>query len=624
MCSSDLRAEAAAPPVACSIPVATEISPLLGSRPDMPPPVLLERADLVLVLRVKPADDRGVVATEVVRVLKGRQPGKAPAIDTGKAASAEHARAVREMIVANGDGPALFFVGKGEVNEPICKLHLAGKWVSLDKGEAEGAWEVDAIDSQMEATWAGGTDMLLRMLDVAARCPDVSVPVACGGSWDDPVKIGSVEGRVRSAMAVDLAGRGEAALFVASEGGDRVFAFDRKSRKYEDVTGRLKLGSRSSFAAWGDFSGQGRLDLASSDGKRLVIWSQAAGGTFAAISVAEVPKDACTGLAAVDVGRKGLAGLVWGSVGGAVLLVPEAGKPGGFALKPLAAAAGALKDRSGAGAPLVADFDGDGLPDVVIPFAKGGLFYKGRGAGEFAEGAACEVALGSGRTAAFLGDFDMDGRLDIMTVAEDTPRLWQNAGGGRFTNEFALSGEMTYISKPGAIGGNVGDINNDGRPDAFLFYPEMHPQVFFNRGFRSFMQAHRPVDLAETGNLPEAEAGQQAGVLADLDGDGLQDMALVLADGSVRVLTQSPAETAALALCVALAPGAGTAGPVTVTARNGQLPLGARLVSPGQEAFFARSDVGEITIAWQLSGEAPKQKTFTLEDKPVRFVIGAE
>jgi hypothetical protein len=339
-----------------------------------------------------------------------------------------------------------------------------------------------------------------------------------------------------------------------------------------------------------------------------------------------VPKEPCTGLAAVDVGQKGQAGLVWGSAGGAVLLVPEAGKPGAFALKPLTAAPDAIKDRTGAGAPLVADFDGDGMPDIIQPFAKGSAFYKGKSRGEFAEGTACALALGTGRTAAFLGDFDMDGRLDILTVAEDQPRLWQNLGGGRFMDFMHLSGEIAYIAKPGAIGGNVCDINNDGWPDVFLAYAGEGPQVFFNRGYRSFGHAHRPTDLTENGDFPEAVKGQQAGVLADLDGDGAQDMALVLLDGTVWVFPQKKVEgDPKLAVSVTLPPGGPTAGPVTVSAADDRMLLGAWAVSPGSgEAFFGRQAQGEVTITWPLPGEAPRKKTFVLEDKPIRFVIGGE
>ncbi len=593
--------------------------------PNFTPVHLTERAECILLLKVKPADDKGLCRAEVVRTLKNGKDQPKPrgvqALDLTRSANVEHARAVREAIAANGDGPALLFVGKGENQEPISKLHLAGKWVSLDSGEAPDTWEIDVIDSHMEGTWAGGTDMLLRVTDLLLKVPDTDVPVACGNSWEAPVTLGRIAGRSRGAMVVDLAGRGAPSLLIISDGGDRLFAHDAKLGKFADVTAKLKLGSKSAVAAWGDFNGDGLPDLASSDGKALTLWSQAADGTFASAAVADAPKDECVGLAAVDAGIKGRAGLVWSGRTSAVLLVPDKEKAGVFAAKPLAAAAGALKDPTGPGASLVADFDGDAIADIIEPFAKGSVFFKGKGGGEFAEGAGCAVALGDGRTGAFLGDFDADGRMDVFTTAEDSPRLWQNAGGGRFTNLFHLCGELSYISKPGCIGGNACDFNNDGRQDAFLLYPEMAAQVFFSRGFRSFGHAHKPVDLAETGNLPEAEKGAQTGVLADLDGDGAQDMALVLTDGAVVLLRQAPADDAALALRVAVAPGA-SAGPVAVSASTPQRPLGVWTVAPGGDgAFFGLPGAGEVTLTWRLPGGEPQKKTVSVDGKSVRIAI---
>jgi len=507
--------------------------------PNFTPVNLVEKADMILLLKISPADDKGKALAEVVRTLKPKDKGPkaAQVIDLTKSANVEHAKAVRQMIAALGDGPALLFVGKGEKDEPVSKLHLGGKWVSLDKAQAENTWEVDVIDSHMEATWAGGTDMLLKMTDLLLQYPDTDVPVAASGGWEEAVIPGKVEGKVCQALAVDLAGRGELALYVASEGGDKIFACNAKTKKYEELTARLKLGSKSVTAAWGDFNGDGRLDLASWDGKALTIWSLSADGTLASAPVADAPKDDCLGLAALEVGVKGRAGILWSGKAGPVVLVPDKDKAGVFAAKPLAIAAGALKDPGGPGACLVADFDGDGVADVLQPFAKGSVFFKGKGGGAFAEGAACDVALGEGRTAAFLGDYDGDGRIDVFTVAEDSPRLWQNEGKGKFANLFAICGELTYISKPGCIGGNTCDFNNDGRQDAFLTYPDMGAQVFFNRAFRSFGHAHKPIDLAETNNLPDALKGQLAGVLADFNGDGAQDMALVVKDDCAGLAT---------------------------------------------------------------------------------------
>ena len=45
-------------------------------------------------------------------------------------------------------------------------------------------------------------------------------------------------------------------------------------------------------------------------------------------------------------------------------------------------------------------------------------------------------------------------------------------------------------------------------------------------------------------------------------------------------------------------------------------------VQPGiSEAFFGRTEPGEVTIKWQLPGGAPQTARIMLKDKPIRFVI---
>ena len=599
--------------------------------PDFTPYHLKEQAEFILLLKLKaPAAGQDKVTAEIVRVLKGgeKAPKKAQTIDLSAAVNPEQGKAVREMITAVGDGPVLFFEGKGKEDKPVSLLHMGGKWVALMKAEKlADTWELDAISGEYEACWAGGTDMLLKLTELLLRLPDTSVPVDGGASWGDLLKPGKVAGKVRGMRAVDLAGKGQPVLFVASEGGDQLFQFDRKANKFENATARLKLGTKSQAWAWADFNVDGRLDLASSDGKGLALWLQAADGSFAAEQVAAVPEGGCLGLAALDAGVKGRAGLLWWGPAGAppTLLVPDAAKAGTFTAKPLAGNAAAAKDLGAPGRTLVADFDGDGLADALQLFAKGSFLFKGKGPGEFAEGAKCPVALGSGRTEAFTGDWDADGRLDVFALSEDCCRLWQNLGDGAFQDRAYISGELAYISKPGGIDGNVCDINNDGLQDVFIAYGDQGPQTFFNRGFRSFGHAHRPLDLTELNEHPEALKGQQAGMVADLTGDGAQDMAIVQLDGELLVFPRAVTGEAAASVKVALPVGGAYAGPLTVTADTEERRLGAWSLMPGvAEAFLARSGSGRVTFTWKLpGGEAQKGGEDVEDEKAKRFVIGA-
>jgi len=210
-----------------------------------------------------------------------------------------------------------------------------------------------------------------------------------------------------------------------------------------------------------------------------------------------------------------------------------------------------------------AEFDGGGVADVLAPFAAGSVLFRGLAGGKFAPGVACAVQLGTGQSGACVADFDGGGRFDVLCASADGLRLWQNEGDDKFTDTLNLSGEIAYISKPGGIDCLVGDINNDGRQDALIAYSAMSPQLFFNRGYRSFGHAHT-LDLAERQLLPASEQGQQSACLGDFDGDGAQDMVLALSSGEIWVFCRENDDREARSVVAALPAGSPCKGPVTV------------------------------------------------------------
>ncbi len=591
---------------------------------------LINVSRLILLLRLEPVDAQGRARSRIVRCVKA-WPGVspyAPVIGFSATVRKEQAKVVKKAITGQGAGPVLFFLSQDSRGDDVVFLHSAGRWIRLEPGPEKNSWNVYGIEMQMDGIWAGGTDMLLRLCDLVAENPDTYVPIVpilTGCEWGTTFKIGKVEGRVCAVRAVDLDGNGRLALHVASDGGDRLFRYDAGLPGFADVTARRKLAARSRAFAWGDFNGDGLLDLASWDGTSISIWRQDAKGAFSrGKPVWEGP--GCLGLTAMDVGAGPRAALLVSSADPPVLLVP--GKGSGFEKRSLQADAAMLKPLGELGACLVADLDGDGLADVLQTGEKGSLLYRGKGKGGFATARKCAVALGKSPSSAFLGDWDQDGRLDVLAAAKDGPRLWHNYGGSGFKNMMSLSAEMAYISKPGGIGGVTCDVNNDGLQDILITYDKMAPQVFFNRGFRSFGHAHT-LDLAEKELLPAASDGTRAGTIAELTGDGAQDMALVLRDGDLWVFPRKVEvddDEKVSGVSVALAPGGAFAGPVTVTGWNvnkGRC-LGAWNVVPGtQEAFFGAQSGDEITVKWRLPGGQEQTRTVGITRKPVRLVIGA-
>ncbi len=497
----------------------------------------------------------------------------------------------------------------------------------------------------MEGTWAGGTDMLQQAVKYVLTDPAPSVPVKSMANWEAPTKAAKLDGKVRGCIPVDIAGDGQTALHVLCESGDRLFRWDKAKKALGDATAGLKLGAKSHRAAWADLDSDGRLDLASFDGKALTLWLQAQDGTFSAKGSGVELKDGCLALAAMGLDEKGRTGIVVSTASYPLLVTAEAGGTlkSGYLVQPVEGKF--IGSNLGAAKPcLIADFDGDRLPDVLQSFAKGSVFYRGKSPGVVDGGTRIEgLGTGEGEAGAFVGDFDADGLLDVFVAADERCLLWHNRTNAKretrnakrdsrtrdedegrgtiaFEETLPISGEIAYISKPGGIGGMAGDPNGDGRQDVLILYSNRAPHVFFNRGFRSFGHAHE-LDLDENRLLDAANEGQQAGCLADLDGDGGQDMALVLKNGELWVCLRDAGGVPPLALRAAL-PAGGYAGPLTVTAWADKRPLGAWNVLPGTaDAFFGVFEPGPIHLKWQFPGKAPQEKQIIVEDKPVRFIL---
>jgi hypothetical protein len=575
--------------------------------PKFTPKHLVQQADAFLLLKVKTIDPKGMVQTEVLRAVKGNVPPKALVLDLSTSAFADQAESLRSQL-KQAAGPVVFVSTKrGKATLHVTVPRELGRWYVFERGKGD-VWELEKMDTDLQAVWAGASDMLIRLADQIVKHPEMTVPVNSGCKWaEGNQRIGRVPGKVHGAAAVELAPGAPLALHVASESGDRTFLYDGQKKQFRDITDKIRLAAKSQAWAWGDFNADARVDLASWDGKQLALWLQSADGTFQAKTAPQTPAGDCLGLNLIGCTSWTRPGLLWSGPTGPVLLVPA--DDGTLAPKKAFDLAGA--DLAASGAPgqcLAADFDGDGLPDVLWPLAKGGLLFRGKEGGAFDKATACPVALGGQHGSAFLGDFDADGLLDVFAVSENPCRIWQNRGAGKFEETMAQSGEVEHVYNGKGTGGNTCDFNNDGRQDVFIAYSDREPHLFFNRGFRSFGHAHE-LDLAESGRLPESRQGVQAGLAADLDGDGAQDMALVLPNGDVWIVHRDRSDPPLN--CRAVLPlGQGYPGPLNVAAWDDDVCLGAwNVVAGSSAALFAKSEEGVLTLKWRAPGKKEQSKT---------------
>lgn len=600
--------------------------------PNFTPVTLVDESQQIWSLALKKGDKDLVFTGENVTVLKGDKPDKALVFDCGLALNEDTGKYLADHINRFGSGTVLLFTGKfsdedneggmGHVDGDDTQkffLHVGGKWIDTfldDDGKTLGLL---MVNSHMEGTWAGSSDMLLRAVKYKLADPSADFPVVVGASWRQPVKVGSVAGAL-SVRGVDIGSDGKNYLWVTSDKGDRLLAYDNAFKGVKDVTESKKFTAKTAVGAWGDFNGDGTLDLASYDGKTLALHAQKEDGTFEAktVGVAAEALSGCKTILALDAGQTGQASLlICGAAAPKLIKNINDGK-----IQPIADGWDQASDFGNCAVSLIADLDNDNIADVLCIFERGSLLFKGKGNGVFDKGVKTAIAGGMKLYNACLADFDSDGRLDVFTVCEERARIWQNEGGNKFAEYLNVSGEIAYISKPNCIDCVTCDVNNDGLQDVLMVYNDIGAQIFFNRGFRSFGHAHG-LDIGENQLLEIAEHGQKSGCIFDMDGDGGQDMVLLLPNDELWFFQRSDDDGQPLAAIAALPAKHAFKGPVSVTGWVGDRLLGAWSIMPGtSDAFFGVRDAGVVTIKWQIPGSDKAEKSdLQIESKARRLKL---
>jgi hypothetical protein len=123
------------------------------------------------------------------------------------------------------------------------------------------------------------------------------------------------------------------------------------------------------------------------------------------------------------------------------------------------------------------DYDDDGWPDLFVTNDGGQNFlYHNKRDGTFEEvGVVSGTGLGSegdilGNMAGDFGDFDRDGKLDLVVTryGKQPASLYHNDGQGLFT-DMAADAKIVYLTyAPVKWGVGFGDFDNDGWPDILI------------------------------------------------------------------------------------------------------------------------------------------------------------
>jgi len=287
-------------------------------------------------------------------------------------------------------------------------------------------------------------------------------------------------------------------------------------------------GISSSAVARGDFDNDGRSDLlltgfAGVDGNNFPIylsqvWHNSGNGTFTnvqaglpgvdtgAVALGDFDNDGYLDILLTGYSSSGPLAQVWRNLGNGTFTNINAGLPG------------VLYSSVACG-----DFDHDGLLDILLTGTPNGFgntaisqLWRNLGNGTFAK--ISTVLPGISQGAVAWGDFDQDGKLDILLTGHASAgavcQVWRNLGNGSFTR--------IDVGLPGVYRSSVAlsDYDNDGKLDIVLagVANQSNPicQVWRNTGNWVFTNINA--------GFPGIHSGSVA--WADFDNDGRLDLLL--------------------------------------------------------------------------------------------------
>lgn len=356
----------------------------------------------------------------------------------------------------------------------------------------------------------------------------VSVFLGNGSGTVQPAVRYPAHNRPAAAVAYDFRGDGKLDLAVVNlVSGDVSILLGGGNGSFAAPVNYPAVAGASSIAV-GDFNGDGHADLVVGGGKNLAVLLGNGDGTFRPATVLPISVTAAV-LAPGDFNKDGKLDLAVADTNGgtvSILLGDGTGKfptendyvagyePGGiFAM----------------------DLDGDGNLDVVVatghpdvlmpnPYSDNVMAFFGRGDGTLI--GAPTYPAGSGMSALALADFDGDGKPDVAAAAGDV-WIFLSRGGGSFKTPVRIPLTQADGSTATAVALAAGDFNGDGKQDLVVGSSYSDGVfVLLGNGDGTFQA---PVRYATGGNARSV-------AVADFNGDGRLDIAACgpgLIDGSL-------------------------------------------------------------------------------------------
>jgi uncharacterized protein (TIGR03437 family) len=280
-----------------------------------------------------------------------------------------------------------------------------------------------------------------------------------------------------------------------------------------------------------DFNNDGKLDVAALNFQPgvLVLLNNGAGG-LGTPSTVNLPSGFNSALrfGASDFNQDGKADLA--VLGGSSEFIVLLGNgTGGFTLQPVSNALFSAQALS------LGDFNGDGRNDVLLASVGGLQLWPGKGDGSFDRPVDYRFPFGNNGTFILAEDFSGDGRKDIVLPSGSAVRYVKARGDGRF--DLPRNYYPGILTGDSALTMTTGDYNRDGRPDVYLLgvadsSGPVGLVVMLSNGGEFAAPRGYPFAPATEG------VSDNFGTLAsgDLNRDGLSDVAVARGRHSVEVL----------------------------------------------------------------------------------------
>src|SRR5437016_4090060 len=300
--------------------------------------------------------------------------------------------------------------------------------------------------------------------------------------------------------------------------------------RFVDATaagGGLALRDRPVAAAFGDFDNDGRLDLYVATAGRGVLFRNEGGGKLRAVAASAGLADSGTATKAlfVDLDHDGDLDLVLATPAGTHAYRNNLDGTFREMAAQMGLSGGASRDVA------YGDFDGDGRTDLVVVGAAGRVqLFHSLGQGRFEDvTAASGLATVKRAGAVAVGDYDNDGFLDLFLTSLDgtDPALHHNRGDGTFERDARTDGLRRKLAGVAGLDAAFFDFDNDGRLDLIVL-GKGGVRLFRNdatRGFEDYSSI-----------LPDSLRAGRAVAVADIDQDGDLDLIVAGWDGRPRVL----------------------------------------------------------------------------------------